>query len=137
MNYLRYLLDTSVYSQPIKEISIPMVLQRWGQLPYENVATSSICEAEVLKGLEWRGSRQLWTKYEMILQGKCVVIPFDQPCAVQFAKISAQLRKKGHTRDNMDLLIAATARAHGLIVATLNAKHFAGIEGVAVEDWSR
>jgi hypothetical protein len=37
----------------------------------------------------------------------------------------------------LDLLIAATARASGLVVATLNVRHFQGMEGVAVEDWSR
>jgi len=37
----------------------------------------------------------------------------------------------------VDLLIAATAKTSGLILATLNARHFEGIEGLAVEDWSR
>jgi predicted nucleic acid-binding protein len=35
------------------------------------------------------------------------------------------------------LLIAATAKAHSFILATLNPRHFIGIEGLAVEDWSR
>lgn len=36
----------------------------------------------------------------------------------------------------VDLLIAATARSSGLVLATLNARHLEGIEGLAVEDWS-
>jgi predicted nucleic acid-binding protein len=36
----------------------------------------------------------------------------------------------------MDLLIAATARAHKLTLATLNLRHFGMIDGITVEDWS-
>lgn len=37
---------------------------------------------------------------------------------------------KNGLRPVLNLQIAATARRHGLIVATLNAKHFAGLPGV-------
>jgi predicted nucleic acid-binding protein len=36
-----------------------------------------------------------------------------------------------------DLPIAAIAKAHSPILATLNECHFEGIEGLAVEDWSQ
>jgi len=35
------------------------------------------------------------------------------------------------------VIIAATARSAGLVLATLNPHHFRGIEGLAVEDWTR
>ncbi|MBI4027754.1 MAG: type II toxin-antitoxin system VapC family toxin [Verrucomicrobia bacterium] len=53
------------------------------------------------------------------------------------AKLYARERKAGRTRPDFDLLIAATAKAHNLILATLNIRHFAAIEGLAVEDWSK
>jgi predicted nucleic acid-binding protein len=34
------------------------------------------------------------------------------------------------------MLIAATAKAHGLVLATVNVRHFQRLEGLAVEDWS-
>jgi len=37
----------------------------------------------------------------------------------------------------LDLLIAVTAKAKGLILATLNIRHFNIIPGLAVEDWSQ
>jgi predicted nucleic acid-binding protein len=37
----------------------------------------------------------------------------------------------------MDLLIAATAKANNLILATLNTKDFDVIQGLTVEDWSK
>jgi predicted nucleic acid-binding protein len=37
---------------------------------------------------------------------------------------------------DFDFLIAATAKAHGLVLATINVRHFKGIDGLAVEDWT-
>jgi predicted nucleic acid-binding protein len=37
---------------------------------------------------------------------------------------------------DFDLLIAATALYHQLVLATLNARHFDGISSLRVEDWS-
>ena len=36
----------------------------------------------------------------------------------------------------LEFLVAATAKTHGLTVATLNVRHFEGLHGLAVEDWS-
>jgi predicted nucleic acid-binding protein len=36
----------------------------------------------------------------------------------------------------VDLLIAATAKQHDLVIATLNAKDFEDIPGLRVDDWS-
>jgi predicted nucleic acid-binding protein len=42
----------------------------------------------------------------------------------------------GPTASDFDFLIAATAKAHGLILATVNIRHFKSIAGLAVEDWA-
>jgi tRNA(fMet)-specific endonuclease VapC len=36
----------------------------------------------------------------------------------------------------VDLLIAATALVHGLTLVTHNTRHYAGIEGLTIEDWT-
>jgi tRNA(fMet)-specific endonuclease VapC len=48
----------------------------------------------------------------------------------------ADLRKKGQPIDDIDLLIAGTAMANGLVVITQNRKHFDRITELEVEDWS-
>ena len=50
--------------------------------------------------------------------------------------MKARQRRILKSVSDLDLLIAATGRAHELIVATLNTKDFSRIEGLAREDWS-
>ncbi len=42
-----------------------------------------------------------------------------------------------HRRRASALCIAATAKSAGLVLVTLNPRHFEGLEGLAVEDWSK
>lgn len=132
-----HLLDTSVYSQPLRRTPLPEVERRWRALGDERLAVSAICEAEVLQGLESKNSDRLWAAYRAILKDRLPLLPVDRRVAEAYAKLAAQLRQQGRPRPPFDLLIAATARAHSLTVATLNTVHFGGIEGVRIEDWNK
>ncbi len=48
----------------------------------------------------------------------------------------ATLEKAGKRVPDLDLLIAATAQTHHLIVATVNVRHFSLTPDLPVEDWS-
>jgi len=134
---LTHLLDTSVFSQPIKDSPVESVLDRWSSLGEAAVCTSAICLAEVLQGLEQKKSEKYWRRYRELLESRYPVLAIDEPVASQYAKLSAAQREAGRPVSALDLFIAATARRHGLIVATLNVRHFTGIPGVDFEDWSR
>ena len=131
-----HLLDTSVYCQPIKPKPLASVQRRWEKLGDEALAISIISEGELLYGLELKQSQRLTEQYEELLKDRLRVFPVDGTVARSFAVLKAAARRKGHACPDFDFLIAATARANGLTVATLNFRHFAGIEGVAVEDWA-
>ena len=134
---LSHLLDTSVYCQPLKPKPLPSVQSRWRALDDEAVAISAVGEAELLYGLELKQSRKLHAQYEALLKGRLHLFPVDAAVARCFAQIKAAAKRQGNACPDLDFLIAATAKAHGLILATLNYRHFAGIEGLAVEDWSK
>jgi tRNA(fMet)-specific endonuclease VapC len=132
-----HLLDTSVYSQPLKPRPLSMVMSRWNALGNESLSVSAICEAEVLFGLEWKKSDELDSAYKNLLQGKLAILPVELEVVRVFAKLKAVAKRQGRLIPDFDLLIAATAKSHRLILATLNYRHFEGIEGLAVEDWSK
>ena len=133
---MKLLLDTSVYSQPIKKKPLPSVAARWKSRPESEYAVSSICELEVLCGIRLSGSESLKTAYKRILLGRFPILPFDERCAAKYAELQAAFVKKGATRPAFDLMIAATAIVHKLELATCNPRDFDGIEGLIVQDWS-
>jgi predicted nucleic acid-binding protein len=133
---LSHLLDTSVYCQPLKPQPLPSVVRRWSSQGDETFAISVLCEAELLYGLELKKSARLDAMYDELLKNRLPVLIVDGAVAKTFAVIKANCRKKGASGSDFDFMIAATAKTHGLILATLNVRHFRGIDGLAVEDWS-
>lgn len=58
------------------------------------------------------------------------------PHVVAKAEVYANLRKSGKPIDDIDLLIAGTAIANGLILVTDNRKHFDRIVQLEIENWA-
>jgi predicted nucleic acid-binding protein len=133
---LTHLLDTSVYTQPIKPKPLASVRERWSALGDDALAVSAICEAEVLYGLELKKSPRLEALYNGLLKERLRVLPVDSGVAKHFASLKAWARVNGRSPSDFDLLIGATARGHGLKLATLNIRDFQGFPGLTVEDWS-
>jgi len=63
------------------------------------------------------------------------VLPFDAEAAAHAADIRANLGRQGQMIGAYDVLIAAHARARGLVVVTGNLKEFKRVEGLRAEDW--
>lgn len=133
---ITHLLDTSVYSQRLKRRPIDSVVRRWAANGDNRLAISTICEAELLFGLEKKGSERLWCEYKEFLKDKLVILPLDRKAIEAYAEVKAILLSQGRSVGEMDLLIGATALANGLRLATLNLRDFSKIPGLVVEDWS-
>jgi len=133
---LTHLLDTSVFSQPIRDVPLDMVLRRWSEQNDASLCISAIVHAELQQGLMDRDSKKYWRRYKELLENRYVIIPFDAPVAEHYSRLLIELKRTGKPKPMADLMIAATARHHGLIVATLNGKDFAGIPGLQVENWA-
>ena len=58
-----------------------------------------------------------------------------QEAASIFGQAKADLRRKGMLIEDLDLLIAATAKAHHLTLVTNNKAHCSRIAGLRLENW--
>ncbi len=92
-------------------------------------ATPVLCDmvvAEVLDGARNKTEHErLWSE----LHAAFHVLPFTVEVSQMFRKLSGQYELMRHGRFG-DLLIAATALAHGCALLTLNKKDFARITGL-------
>jgi predicted nucleic acid-binding protein len=132
-----HLLDTSVYSQPLRPRPLPSVERHWRKLGDDALAISVICEAELRFGIEKKQSARLRRDFATLLQGRLICFDVDSTIAAAFGELKAHALRNGLQPSDFDLLIAATAKTHHLTVATLNPRHFLGLHQVAVEDWSQ
>ena len=131
-----HLIDTSIYSQPLRPRPLKSVIEKWTKLGDEALSISVISEAELLYGLRWKNSRKLIFNYEAFLKGRLTVYPVNEAVAEQFALLKAQQRKIGRMVADLDLLIAATAQVQKLSLATLDIAHFSQINRLRIEDWN-
>jgi tRNA(fMet)-specific endonuclease VapC len=126
------MLDTDIVSLIVRNNSATIENLK----TYENdeIFVSAITYAELMYGIEKKGSANLADEVSMVLR-KLSVKNFDIDSAKCYGRIRCYLEKSGSVLDNMDILIAATAMSVGAILVTHNTKHFARIKGLKVEDW--
>lgn len=130
------LLDTSVYSQPIKKRPLDSVMRRWREHSESRYCISVICHLEVLYGVYHSKQPALRTAWQRILKDRFDMFSFDEMCAECYAGLQAEAAKAGRMHPAFDLMIGATALVHNASLATCNPRDFEGIPGLEVEDWS-
>jgi tRNA(fMet)-specific endonuclease VapC len=64
------------------------------------------------------------------------ILPLTVGIAEIASTIHAELRLRGETIDQADILIAATAISCDCALVTNNAKHFQRIVGITLENWA-
>jgi predicted nucleic acid-binding protein len=130
----KYLLDTNVVSELRKPKPHGGVLVWLKGLKDEQIFLSAVTFGELQRGIE-RTRSQNRIKAEEIeswverLAGTSQLLPMDTSCFREWARLMEG--KQEHLLE--DAMIAATARTHGLVVATRNDKDFAQLD-VAVEN---
>lgn len=134
---MKYLLDTSVFSQPLRRKPVEQALIRWRDAGDRNCLVSQVSVAEVEWGLHHENQEIRWTKYRTLLKDRLSILPTTEEVWSKFSTMKARQQALGQTVADLDLLIAATAAHHKLTVATLNSGDFSRIEGIAWVDWSR
>jgi predicted nucleic acid-binding protein len=74
-----------------------------------------------------------WYLSEVLGKFRDRILPVDSAVADVSGRLLSEVKLSGDTAELGDVLIAATAFVHGLQLATLNRKHFAGLGVELVE----
>ena len=74
-------------------------------------------------------------KIKNLIEALKELLPFNEDSIQEFAKISADLKKRGKIIGTMDELIAGVCLAYNEVLYTHNIKHFENIEDLTVIDW--
>ena len=131
-----YLLDTNILSELIKKRPAPHLIESLGSRPVESLYTSSICVMELRFGSSLRDdSLRFWKSICEEILSRVQILPVGEKEALLAGDILASLRTTGKPIGTEDVLIAASALAHDLIVVTGNVSHFSVIENLTVENW--
>lgn len=129
----RYLLDTNIVSRMFQKH--PLVLQRLAEIPFPQIAISTVTEGELLFGIHRRPeATRLRALVEDFLR-RVAILPWDSEAARQYGRLRAQLERAGRPMGGLDLMIAAQALSVSATLVT-NDQAFARIKGLKVEDWS-
>jgi tRNA(fMet)-specific endonuclease VapC len=131
---VRYLLDTNTASYAIKG-GVPGVRERLLKLPMAEVGISVITEAELRFGVaRLPAAVRLNILVEEFLL-RVEVLAWNSAAARHYAQIRAALERSGKPMGNMDMLIAAQARAEEVVLVTHD-RVFRRVKGLQIEDWS-
>jgi tRNA(fMet)-specific endonuclease VapC len=132
-------LDTSAASAVMHRIERALTRLR-NERPHEVILVTPVI-AEIQFGLQRlvRGSRR-----RRLLEGEYArlrtavrVEDWSEAAAEEFGRQKARLFRLGTALEDLDIAIGAAAVVLGARLATLNARHMARLDGLAVEDWAR
>ena len=131
-----YLIDTNVLSEVIRpRPNLKVVRQLLATDPALRFA-SDVTRYELRYGAMLRDDGgTLWARIAQHILPLVRWLPVDEAVVLAAADLGATLRRAGQTIAWPDLMLAATASAHGLTVVTRNLRHFDRVPGTLVENW--
>ena len=131
---MRYLLDTNTCIRYLSGRSQP-VFERLNAIPESDIAVCSVVKFELRFGALRSQAVEKNLEEQAAFLNRYESLPFDDVVHVHAARIRADLANAGTPIGPYDILIAATALAHNLILVTHNTKEFGRIAGLKIEDW--
>lgn len=133
---MAFLIDTSIAIALEREGGSLHAVQE--QMGDDAVAVAAITASELLHGVHRADTvvrRERRLRHVEAILDSVSVLAFDLEAARIHSRIWADLAARGQTIGPHDLIIAATALAHDLPIATLNPHHFSRVEGLQVRSW--
>jgi predicted nucleic acid-binding protein len=142
----RYLVDTDVISAAAPTKAVPQPeLATWMDSQSSKLFLSAVTIAEISDGIAkvrregaHRKASDLaaWLRALLHLYG-ARVLPLDTPTAEIAGSLSDLARSRGHSPGFADIIIAATARYHDLVILTRNGRHFVPMDAYHIDPFVR
>jgi predicted nucleic acid-binding protein len=132
----RYLLDTNIISNVIKQEPSQALLAWLGAQRDDDLCIASLTIAEIQRGVletpagRKRSALDAWFTGpegpQALFAGR--ILPFDERAALLWARLMSDGKAAGRPRNGLDMIIASVASANGCVVVTDNERDFAGLE---------
>lgn len=138
---MRLLLDTNVLSEVTKPRPEGRVLEWLDGLDEDRTLISVVSIAEIRRGVALmdngrkRDALVEWLARDLPQRFERRVIPVDERVALAWGDLMGGAKRSGRGMSSMDGLIAATAIAHDLALATRNTKDFEGFGIELIDPW--
>ena len=129
-----YLLDTCIVSAAMRG-EPHALLNRIAGIATERLYLSALVLGELVTGAELGTRRATTLAAVRDVTAGMTPLPFDANAATAYGRIRAALERKGILIGPMDMLIAAQAVAHGLVLVTDNLREFRRVPGLVCENW--
>jgi tRNA(fMet)-specific endonuclease VapC len=132
-----FLFDTNILSNMVSVAPSAALVRKIAFVPRAQQYTSSITLGEMLCGAYrlGAGAQALVERFNRALWPNLTVLPFDEEAAPHYARVRAELERRGRPIGDADLRIAAIALARDLTVVTANVREFQRVPGLRVENW--
>ncbi len=131
---MRYLLDTNVCVDFLNG-RYPLVAKKLLRLQPDAVAVSSIAVAELRYGAE-RSARPAENHGRLdLLLADLPALEFDLDAGAAYGRLRATLEAQGTPIGPNDMLIAAQALAHDLVLISADVAELGRVEGLRLENW--
>lgn len=135
------LLDTNVVSEPLRPAPDARVVAWIDAQPAETLYLSAMTVAELRAGVALMPAGQRRDRLHDYINRDLLpaflgrVIPFDLACTDAYAELLAAVNLAGSGIETADALIAAVARANGLVVATHDTNPFQSAGLAVINLW--
>jgi toxin FitB len=136
---VNFLLDTNVISETTKQRPSPAVLEWVGAQPIETLYTASLAIAEIRSGIDRvadparKSDLGRWLEQKVRPFFGTRVIEPDEELWMAMLEILDRAKAARRTLPVGDLIFAATAERHGMVVVSRNVRDFGG-SGIRILD---
>ena len=130
---MTYFLDTNVIIDLLNGNSSILAAFK-NAYTFESVKIPDLVYYEVSRGFEYSDPKNQKQGFEIFAE-HCGIVSMDKSVLQEAARQYADLKKRGISIDDDDILIGSLAIAKGSTVVTNNTKHFQNLKGIKLVNW--